>query len=151
MAAWREVKITTYSTTASFSKNMNRLLFSLRVLEDHNSTFPNNNNNDYIEVLEDSMNISVYKFVKGGRDQKVYETFLFITCVVWNNDTLLKKYKITSQRKTLVVLFKKDVKWNRYYARLAHRKNVIHYIIKVLQWSTWNVKIINVKNNSINR
>ena len=61
---------------------MNRLLFSLRVLEDHNCTFPNNNNNDYIEVLEDSMNISVYKFVKGGRDQKVYETFLFITCVV---------------------------------------------------------------------
>ena len=61
---------------------MNRVLFSLRVLEDHNCTFPNNNNNDYIEVLEDSMNISAYKFVKGGRDQKVYETLLFITCAV---------------------------------------------------------------------
>ena len=75
LAARREVEHTTYSTTASFWKNMNRLLFSLRVLEDHNCTFPNNNNNDYIEVLEDSMNISVYKFVKGGRDQKFIKVY----------------------------------------------------------------------------
>ena len=69
LAARREVKHTTYSTTASFWKNMNRLLFSLRVLEDHNCTYHNNNNNDK-EDFEDGMIISIHKFVKGGRDQK---------------------------------------------------------------------------------
>ena len=75
-AARREVKHTTYSTTASFWKNMNRLLFSLRVLEDHDCTYHNNNNKKNKEDFEGRMILSTHKFVKGGRDQKFIKLFI---------------------------------------------------------------------------
>ena len=77
LAARREVKHTTYSSTLPLfkEKNMNRLLFSLRVLEDHDCTYHNNNNKKNKEDFEDRMILSTHKFVKGGRDQK-FKSFL---------------------------------------------------------------------------